>query len=85
LKVALSIFKDSIIVMIKRTAYLAELRRKLKSSPIVALLGPTQAGKTTLAQAVVQGAPHPFFLLWPFLSLSGLTRCRKPLTWAPRE
>jgi uncharacterized protein len=47
--------------VIKRTAYLEEIRRKLQASPVVALLGPRQAGKTTLAHAVAQGQPHHFF------------------------
>ncbi len=47
--------------MIKRPAYLEEIRRKLLSSPVVALLGPRQAGKTTLARAIAQARPHHFF------------------------
>jgi hypothetical protein len=47
--------------MIKRLAYLDEIRRKLKSNPVVAILGPRQAGKTTLARALAQERPHHFF------------------------
>ena len=47
--------------MIKRTAYAEEVRRKLKANPIVAILGPRQVGKTTLAQVIAKGQPHQFF------------------------
>lgn len=38
--------------MISRQTHLAELRRKLARSPVVALLGARQVGKTTLAKAL---------------------------------
>lgn len=47
--------------MIERTAYADEVRRKLKANPIVAILGPRQAGKTTLARAIAAGQSHHFF------------------------
>lgn len=47
--------------MIERTAYADEVRRKLKANPIVAILGPRQVGKTTLAQAIARGRSHHFF------------------------
>lgn len=47
--------------MVKRTAYVEEIRRKLKASPIVAILGPRQVGKTTLARAITGAQPHQFF------------------------
>ncbi len=40
--------------MVERPRYLAEIEQKLKVNPIVSLLGPRQAGKTTLAK-LVQG------------------------------
>ncbi len=47
--------------MIKRPAYVREIERKLRASPIVAMLGPRQAGKTTLARAIAEGRRHHFF------------------------
>jgi len=47
--------------MVKRTAYVEEIRRKLKASPIVAILGPRQVGKTTLARAIAGAQPHQLF------------------------
>jgi hypothetical protein len=47
--------------MIARAAYTDAVRRKLKANPIVALLGPRQVGKTTLAKALACGQPHHFF------------------------
>ncbi len=47
--------------MIKRTVYAREIERKLKANPIVAILGPRQAGKTTLARAIAKGQLHHFF------------------------
>ena len=41
--------------MVERAGYAAEIRRKLKANPIVAILGPRQAGKTTLARSLAQG------------------------------
>jgi predicted AAA+ superfamily ATPase len=35
---------------IARTAYLAEISRRFESSPVVALLGARQVGKSTLAR-----------------------------------
>ena len=47
--------------MIERTDYAAEIQRKLKSNPVVAILGPRQVGKTTLARSIAEGQPHHFF------------------------
>ena len=59
-----------------------ELRRALADSPVVLLTGPRQAGKSTLARAVVGAAPDRFFdledprdlarLSSPTLALSGI-------------
>ena len=46
--------------LIKRPRVLEELQRALRRSPIVALLGPRQCGKTTLAHQVA-GADGQFF------------------------
>jgi predicted AAA+ superfamily ATPase len=50
--------------MIGRTAELAELRRQLRRQPLVAIIGPRQVGKTTLARALAaeHEAVHPFDL-----------------------
>ena len=40
---------------ISRHAHLAELRRKLRDNPVVALLGARQVGKTTLAMELAAG------------------------------
>ena len=42
--------------MIERTSYLRRVRAGLKRSPIVALLGPRQCGKTTLAREFLPAA-----------------------------
>ena len=46
--------------MVERAGYAAEIRRKLKANPIVAILGPRQAGKTTLARSLAQCASQIF-------------------------
>ena len=38
--------------MVECAGYAAEIQRKLKANPIVAILGPRQAGKTTLARSL---------------------------------
>ena len=53
---------------LQRTAYLATLRQRLGESPVVALLGPRQAGKTTLARMLAEswgGVVHNFDLESP--------------------
>ncbi|MBI5367396.1 MAG: ATP-binding protein [Planctomycetes bacterium] len=45
--------------MIDRLSHLRELRRLLRSYPVVGLLGPRQVGKTTLALAVAEGWRGP--------------------------
>jgi len=47
-------------VLVQRPRVLEELHRALKRSPVVALLGPRQCGKTTLAHQVA-GADSQFF------------------------
>ena len=58
--------------MIKRAAYRQEILRKLKASPIVSLLGPRQAGKTTLARQISQDRPAHFFDLEEPVALARL-------------
>jgi hypothetical protein len=56
--------------MINRGAYLDVIRAGLKRSPVVAVLGPRQCGKTTLARQVVPvGSPTYFDLEDPAVAL----------------
>ncbi|MCK5271966.1 MAG: ATP-binding protein [Sedimentisphaerales bacterium] len=47
--------------MIKRKAYISQVSTALKRSPIVALLGPRQCGKTTLAKIIGAQEPSTYF------------------------
>ncbi len=47
--------------MINRPTYLEHLQAAFSRSPITALLGPRQCGKTTLARLFSQGRPSTFF------------------------
>ena len=47
--------------MIDRPAYLHQLTSAVQRSPITALLGPRQSGKTTLARLFAQAGPTTFF------------------------
>jgi uncharacterized protein len=47
--------------MIQRKAYLDHLRRALQRNPVVALLGPRQCGKTTLARELVPEGSGNYF------------------------
>ena len=47
--------------MIDRPAYLHQLTSAVQRSPITALLGPRQCGKTTLARLFAQSTPTTFF------------------------
>lgn len=68
--------------MLARPGYLAQLENATRRSPITALLGPRQAGKTTLARQFAEGKQVTFFdlesavdqrrLQTPELSLGGL-------------
>jgi len=63
--------------MIARPARLAELRAALKRSRVVALIGPRQSGKTTLARQIVPaGSPNYFDLEDPV----SLARLAEPMT-----
>jgi uncharacterized protein len=46
---------------VPRDGVLAELQALLKVSPVVALLGPRQAGKTTLAKQILHGKKGVLF------------------------
>jgi uncharacterized protein len=58
--------------MIKRTEILGRIRAALKRSRIVALLGPRQSGKTTLARQLAAEKPGTFFDLEDPASLAQL-------------
>ena len=60
--------------MIERVAYGDEVRRKLRTNPIVAILGPRQVGKTTLAQAIAKERSHHFFDLEDPISATRLAQ-----------
>ena len=47
--------------MITRKHYLETIRERLKSFPVVSVLGPRQVGKTTLAQEIAGEQPSHFF------------------------
>jgi len=49
--------------MIAREHYLETIRERLKSFPVVSVLGPRQVGKTTLAQEIAGEQPS-HFLIW---------------------
>ena len=48
-------FHDNMFSMIKRPYYIKRLSASTKRSPVTALLGPRQCGKTTLAQSQLTG------------------------------
>jgi predicted AAA+ superfamily ATPase len=63
--------------MVKRLALLSQIRRALRRSRVVALIGPRQSGKTTLAQQIVPpGSPRYFDLEEP----TSLARLAEPMT-----
>lgn len=52
---------DKIPSMIKRSSYLEQLSNCIKRSPVTALLGPRQCGKTTLARMFGKGKTTTYF------------------------
>lgn len=62
--------------MITRTHYLETIRERLKSFPVVSILGPRQVGKTTLAREIAAGQPSHFFDLE---DVDALTRLAAPM------
>jgi len=63
--------------MIERSALLARVRRALKRSRVVALIGPRQSGKTTLARQIVQESSTNYFDLE---NPASLARLAQPMT-----
>jgi predicted AAA+ superfamily ATPase len=47
--------------MLERMDFLQQLKNAIRRSPITALLGPRQCGKTTLARTLAEGRPSVFF------------------------
>lgn len=58
--------------MIERAARLADLRKRLERSPVVALLGPRQCGKTTLARQFLDSTSSQYFDLEDPIALARL-------------
>jgi predicted AAA+ superfamily ATPase len=68
---------------IQRTAYLEVIRERLRDNPIVSLVGPRQAGKTTLARMLAAATPGPVHL-FDLEAPSDLARLANPeLTLRP--
>jgi hypothetical protein len=63
--------------MIERAYLLARIKRALKRSRVVALIGPRQSGKTTLARQTVAGSSVNYFDLE---NPASLARLEQPLT-----
>jgi uncharacterized protein len=63
--------------MIERAHLLGQIKRALKRSRVVALIGPRQSGKTTLARQIVAGNSVNYFDLENPVSLA---RLEQPLT-----
>ncbi len=59
---------------IKRTTLAARLERALRASPVVALIGPRQCGKTTLARALARARRSTYFDLEDPLDLERLAQ-----------
>jgi uncharacterized protein len=62
--------------MLKRPHYLNAIEERLKANPVVALLGPRQGGKTTLARQIKRADIHYFDLEDPTVA----NRLTKPKT-----
>jgi predicted AAA+ superfamily ATPase len=67
--------------VIERIERLIDLRKRLKRSPVVALLGPRQCGKTTLARQLLDLKSNQYFDLEEPISLARLEQPQ--LTLAP--
>lgn len=65
--------------MRERKTLEAELRAALRESPVVALLGPRQCGKTTLAKQIVRKAREQFFDLEDAIDVARLEAPQRTL------
>ncbi len=70
-------FHGMMRAMIRRPRLLARLQRALRRARVVALLGPRQAGKTTLARRLVAPGSRNYFDLE---APAGLARLDEPMT-----
>lgn len=59
--------------MIDRPVYIKAITESLKNNPVVALLGPRQCGKTTLARLIASQRESEYFDLENPLDLSRLS------------
>src|SRR6266487_4015445 len=71
------VFHGTLSSVIARTTLLTEIRRALERSRVVALIGPRQSGKTTLARQIVPASGVTYFDLEDPTSLA---RLAQPLT-----
>jgi predicted AAA+ superfamily ATPase len=65
-------------MFIQRQDYLSRIRERLKDYPIVALTGPRQAGKTTLANILAQSTPDEEIHFFDLETPSDLARLANP-------
>ena len=73
-------------MILARTAYLDAIRERLKDYPIVALPGPRQVGKTTLARLYAESLDGPALHFFDLESPADLARLANPeLALAPLE
>ena len=54
-------FRGTILAMLERSQLLDRIRRALKRSRVVALIGPRQSGKTTLARTLLPNDSINYF------------------------
>jgi predicted AAA+ superfamily ATPase len=65
-------------MIIDRQCYLTTIRSRLKNNPVVALPGPRQAGKTTLARTLAEASPGTEIHHFDLESPTDLARLRNP-------
>jgi predicted AAA+ superfamily ATPase len=65
-------------MIIQRFNHLATIEDRLENNPVVALMGPRQVGKTTLAQQYAAGRPEEIIHYFDLESPGDLTRLSNP-------
>jgi predicted AAA+ superfamily ATPase len=60
--------------VLERSAALGQVRRALRRSPVVALVGPRQSGKSTLARQLLEPGTSRYFDLEDPVSLAWSSR-----------
>jgi len=65
-------------MLLDRQSYLSTIRSRLEDNPVVALPGPRQAGKTTLARMLTEGSPGTEIHHFDLESPSDLARLSNP-------